>query len=63
MAWYLTEAQTIPSIDSVLTSWQRMAWIFLVESSARLPPPSASPPAFRSVGSIDSTITVPKLAC
>ena len=36
MAWYLTEAQTIPSIDSVLTSWQRMAWIFLESSATTL---------------------------
>ena len=29
MAWYLVESQTIASIDSVLTPWQKLAWHFL----------------------------------
>ena len=28
-AWYLTEAQTLPSIDHVLRRWQSLAWSFV----------------------------------
>ena len=33
MAWYLTESQTIPNIDYVLTKWQALAWNFVESSS------------------------------
>ena len=33
MAWYLTETQTIPDLDAILTTWQGMAWHY-VEASA-----------------------------
>ena len=36
MAWYLTETQTIPDLDTILTTWQGMAWTFVESSSSSL---------------------------
>ena len=36
MAWYLTETQTIPKLDAVLTTWQHLAWNFVESSSSSL---------------------------
>ena len=36
MAWYLTESQTIPDLDTILTTWQSMAWHFVESSSLSL---------------------------
>ena len=36
MAWFLTEAQTLPDISHILTRWQNMAWSFIESSLTSL---------------------------